>query len=162
MGDKVCSFSGHRQICHIHTKALPGKLDEVLNSLMASGVVRFLSGGAVGFDLMAAECVLEKRKENPEIKLSMVLPCREQADRWPASERARYKTVLEAADEVTYISDKYDMFCMHARNRALIDNSDILVCYLVRMSSGTAYTKNYAEEKGRGVINLADLIGSEE
>ena len=159
---KACSFSGHRQIYHIHNESLPKKLNEVVDMLIEAGFTHFLSGGAIGFDLLAAECVLEKRKTNPSIRLSMVLPCRDQASRWPAATRRKYEAILAAADEVNYITEKYDSFCMHARNRALVDNSDVLICYLVRTSSGTGYTRNYAEEKGRRIVNLADLIGSEE
>ncbi len=158
MGDMVCAFSGHRQIYRIHSESLPRKLNFVVDALIDSGITHFLSGGAQGFDLLAAECVLEKRKTNPDIKLSMYLPCRNQAGKWNAATRRKYEVILEAADEVFYTADKYDAFCMHTRNRALVDNSDILVCYLVQTSSGTAYTKNYAEEKGRKIINLPDLI----
>ena len=158
MRDKVCAFSGHRRIYHIHSETLPQKLSYVIDTLTASGVTHFLSGGAQGFDLLAAEYVLGKRKTNPDIKLSMYLPCRSQSDRWPAEIRRQYEAVIGSADEVFYTSDKYDMFCMHKRNRALVDNSDILVCYLFRDSGGTAYTKNYAEEKGRKIINIPDLI----
>lgn len=158
MGDKVCAFSGHRQIYHIHSEVLPKKLNYVIDVLINSGVTHFLSGGAQGFDLLSAEYVLQKRKNNPGIKLSMYLPCRNQSDRWPSETRKRYETVLNLADEVFYVSEKYDAFCMHTRNRALVDNSDILVCYLIQDSGGTAYTKNYAEEKGKKIINLPDLI----
>lgn len=162
MEKHACSFSGHRQIYRIHQETLPEKLSHTIDILINSGITRFISGGAMGFDLMAAECVLKKRAEHPEIKLSMILPCRDQASRWPSAIRRKYEAILSAADDVTYTSEKYDAFCMHTRNRALVDNSDVLVCYLVRMASGTAYTKNYAEEKGLGIINLADLMECEE
>ncbi|MBQ7120418.1 MAG: DUF1273 family protein [Oscillospiraceae bacterium] len=127
--------------------------------LIDSGITHFLCGGAHGFDLLAAEYILKKRKENQNIKLSMYLPCRDQAAYWPSKRKNIYRSVIDASDEVFYSADKYDVFCMHARNRALIDNSDILVCYLVDDTGGTAYTRNYAEEKGKRIINLADLIG---
>ena len=145
----------------MHEETLPKKLDEVLDILIKSGVSRFISGGAMGFDLLAAELVLQKRHIHPHIKLSMILPCHDQTARWPRAAQLRYRAVLNSADDVSYITEKYDAFCMHLRNRALVDSSDILVCYLVRESSGTGHTKNYAIEKNLKVLNLADLIGGE-
>lgn len=112
----------------------------------------------MGFDLLAAELVIEKRERGRDISLCMLLPCRDQAARWPSATRRRYERVLEKADEVMYISDKYNQFCMHERNRRLVDTADTLLCYLMRDASGTAYTKNYAEEVGKKIINIADML----
>lgn len=158
MDGSVCAFSGHRQIYTIHADTLPALLSETVDTLIASGVTRFCSGGAMGFDLVAAELILEKKQNGANITLSMILPCRDQANRWPAATRRRYDAVLQNADEVVYISESYDQFCMHLRNRRLVDESDILLCYLVREASGTAFTRNYAIDRDRKIINLADLL----
>ena len=158
MDGSVCAFSGHRQIYTMHADTLPPLLSETVDTLIASGVTRFCSGGAMGFDLLAAEFVLEKKKNGADITLSMILPCRDQASRWPAATRRRYDAVLQNADEVIYISESYDQFCMHLRNRRLVDESDILLCYLVREASGTAFTRNCAIDRDKKIINLADLL----
>lgn len=158
MDGSVCAFSGHRQIYTMHSATLPQLLSETIDTLIASGVTRFCSGGAMGFDLVAAELVLEKKQNGADITLSMILPCRTQAARWPAATRRRYDEVIQKADEVIYITDDYDQFCMHLRNRRLVDESDILLCYLVREASGTAFTRNYAIDRDRKIINLADLL----
>ena len=44
---------------------------------------------------------------------------------------------------------------MHKRNRHLVDNSSVCVCYLAKDSGGTDYTVGYARLKGLKVINLA-------
>ena len=43
---------------------------------------------------------------------------------------------------------------MHKRNRHLVDNSSVCVCYLNRESGGTAYTVRYAKEKGLEIVNI--------
>lgn len=48
--------------------------------------------------------------------------------------------------------------CMHRRNRHLVDNSGVCVCYLTRNSGGTAYTVNYAKKQGVNVFNIAENI----
>lgn len=158
MESSVCSFSGHRQIYTMHSKALPALLSETVDTLISSGVSRFCSGGAMGFDLLAAELVLEKKKRGADVSLSMILPCRSQTDRWPVATRLKYNKIIEQADEVIYIADEYNQFCMHLRNRRLVDEADILLCYLVRESSGTAFTRNYAIDRDKKIINLADLL----
>lgn len=45
---------------------------------------------------------------------------------------------------------------MHRRNRHLVDNSGVCVCYLTRNSGGTAYTVNYAKKQGVNVFNIAE------
>ena len=43
---------------------------------------------------------------------------------------------------------------MFKRNRHLVDNSSVCVCYLTKDSGGTAYTVRYAKEKGLEIVNL--------
>ena len=110
MDDKICSFSGHRQILKIHAESLPLLLSDTIDTLITSGVRTFRSGGALGFDLLAAASVLAKRKNNPDIRLHMILPCRDQSSRWPAKFRRAYDNILAAADEVTDLAEQYDTF----------------------------------------------------
>lgn len=158
MEDKVCSFSGHRQILKSHTESLPQLLSETVDALIDSGVRTFQSGGALGFDLLAASLILAKRIKHPNIRLKMVLPCRDQADRWPKKFQRAYGNILSAADEVLYLSENYDPFCMQRRNRYLVDSADILMCYLTRSFGGTMNTVNYAYDCNRQIINLATLL----
>ena len=44
---------------------------------------------------------------------------------------------------------------MHERNRYLVDNSGLCLCYLVKRGGGTYYTVQYAKKQGLPVINLA-------
>lgn len=55
-----------------------------------------------------------------------------------------------------YMADDYDRGCMYKRNRFLVDNSTVCVCYLTAVNGGTAYTVGYAKSKNLTVINLAE------
>ncbi|MCL2883887.1 MAG: hypothetical protein FWF49_00185 [Oscillospiraceae bacterium] len=46
-------------------------------------------------------------------------------------------------------------WALQARNRALVDHSDVCVCFLNKSTGGTAYTVKYAQKKGLSIINLA-------
>lgn len=158
MKNLTCSFSGHRSIYRIHTDTLLPKLSETLDTLIDAGYTHFCSGGARGFDLLAAHEVLKKRDAGHKITLTMLLPCRDQVRNWPKVYRELHAYVLKKADEVIYVNEKYDQFCMHARNRRLVDDGDILLCYMMHKSSGTGYTYNYACDRNVKILNLADLL----
>ena len=63
---------------------------------------------------------------------------------------------MSGADKVVYISQDYTPDCTFQRNRHLVDNSSVCICYLTKHTGGTAYTVNYAKKKGCRVINLAE------
>ena len=89
------------------------------------------------------------------MKLILVLPCLTQTRGWPAADVAEYERIKGLADKVVYTSQAYTAGCMHKRNRHLVDNSSVCVCYLTKDSGGTAYTVRYARKRGLEVINLA-------
>ncbi len=116
----------------------------------------FGCGGALGFDTLAAQTVLQLRETYPEIRLILVLPCRNQTRGWRQDDVAEYGRIIKAADKVTYTSEQYYSGCMHKRNRHLVDNSSLCICYLTEQSGGTAYTVNYARSQGLKIINIAE------
>lgn len=126
-----------------------------IRTLIQNGYQYFGAGGALGFDTMAAQMVLSLKSEFPNIKLILVLPCKNQTDRWRENDRAIYEEIKAQADKVVYITESYTSDCMMRRNRHLVDYSSVCVCYLTRKQGGTAYTVDYAHHKGVRVINLA-------
>ena len=115
----------------------------------------FGCGGALGFDTLAAQTVLRLRETYPEIRLILVLPCRNQTRGWKQDAVAEYDRIIKAADKVTYTSEQYYSGCMHKRNRHLVDSSSLCICYLTEQSGGTAYTVNYARSLGLKIVNVA-------
>ena len=116
----------------------------------------FGAGGALGFDTLAAQTVLELKTEHPDVKLILVLPCLSQTRGWSARDIEIHEEIKSKADQVVYTSQEYTRGCMHKRNRHLVDNSSICICYLTESTGGTAYTVNYAKEKGLMTINVAE------
>jgi len=84
-----------------------------------------------------------------------MLPHKGQARGWSKKDRKIYSHILARADEAVYTSEYYYTGCMHKRNRCLIDNSEVCLCYLTAEKGGTAYTVGYAREKRLRIINLA-------
>lgn len=150
----VC-FTGHRKIPPKRMTSLARRLRTEIVELIDKGYLYFGAGGALGFDTLAAQTVLDLKSDYPQIKLILVLPCLSQADAWSSEEKDTYEHIKANADKVVYTSREYTRGCMHKRNRHLVDNSSACICYLTEKSGGTAYTVDYAISKGLFVINTA-------
>lgn len=57
--------------------------------------------------------------------------------------------VLEAADEVIIVSEKYSPSCFQKRNEWMVDHSSHLIAVCNDLHSGTANTIAYAEHIGK-------------
>ena len=151
---KTCCFTGHR-IIKI-TPELVQRLKDALIKLIEQGVTDFYNGGAIGFDMLCAETVIELKAEYPDIKLHLLLPCppEDQVKGWNKAQIARYNEILQAADCVTVLSGHYTNDCMKQRNERLVELVDCCICYCNNPRSGTGQTVRMAQEKGIDVINL--------
>lgn len=154
--EKTCCFTGHRDIPGNEKAEIEKRLEEEVRKLIGDGFTSFAAGGALGFDTMAARMVLKLKEEFKELKLILILPCKDQARKWSAKNAYEYEMIKYYADEIRYIEEKYVNGCYQKRNRALVDASQVCIAYLRDLSSGTAYTCNYAKRRGVRVINLAE------
>lgn len=148
-------FTGHRDVYRADGAHHFNNLEKTIVSFIEKGYKYFISGGAVGFDQMAAECVLKLKDGGADISLVFMLPCRDQDAKWSESEKRKYRRLLEQADEVTYVSEEYTRYCMFERDRAMADASSACIAYCTKASGGTAYTVEYAIKKGIPVTNIA-------
>ena len=155
MKNQTCCFTGHRSIPLSERSAVSKALEKAIVESIENGYRYFGAGGAVGFDTMAALTVLKLKKQYPQIKLILVLPCENQTRNWKEADIEKYEHIKSQADKVVYVSKEYTRDCMHKRNRHLVDNSSLCICYLTKPSGGTAYTVEYAEQKGVCIVNIA-------
>ena len=155
MKNITCCFTGHRHIPLSKRKAVVQRLKTELSALINNGYQFFMAGGALGFDTIAAQTVLDLKIEYPHIKLILILPCPNQTRGWNETDKQTYEYIKSRADKVVYTSQEYRRGCMHKRNRHLVDNSSVCICYLTEDTGGTAYTVNYAKSKGLTIINIA-------
>ena len=158
MKNRTVCFTGHRKIPQEHFGVLAQQLKAILVQLIDEGYVYFGAGGALGFDTLAAQTVLKLKTEYPEVKLILVLPCLSQTRGWSARDIEIYEDIKSNADKVVYTSQEYTRGCMHKRNRHLVDNSSVCVCYLTESTGGTAYTIDYAKKNSLTVINLGETV----
>lgn len=158
---KSCCFSGHRCIDEEDKRLIIANLEKAIEYLVLTENVRdFYCGGALGFDTMAEIAVLKAKSYYPEIKLNLILPHKNQHIRWSNYSKILYNNILEKADEVYYLSEKYTNTCMLQRNKMLVDKSDFCVFYLKRFKGGTYNTYKYCV-KEKIDINLIDILDFE-
>lgn len=155
MRNKTCCFTGHRELPFWERSKIAARLERTIIDLISQDVRFYGAGGALGFDTLAAQTVLKLKKKYPNIKLILVLPCLTQTRGWPARDVEEYERIKAQADKVVYTSQEYTKGCMFKRNRHMVDNSSVCICYLTKEAGGTAYTVAYAKSKKLNVINLA-------
>jgi uncharacterized phage-like protein YoqJ len=160
--EKTCCFSGHRP------NKLPWGYNETSNDcvdmivklgveieqMRKKGVTTFLTGMAMGTDMIAAELVLDLKYAYPEeeIRLIAVVPYSGQSERWSRNYQIRYETILEQADEQIVLSPFYTKSCMHQRNRYMVDHSAHLIAVYGGENGGTKNTVEYAKRKGLDIV----------
>ena len=152
---QTACFTGHRNVPSEYAEALAENLRKTLIEQINRGYRNFEAGGALGFDTLAAQAVLELRNEYPDVKLILVLPCLSQTRGWSVEDVKIYESIKSRADSVIYTSQEYTRGCMHKRNRYLVDNSSLCICYLTECAGGTAYTVKYAQKNDVEIINLS-------
>ena len=157
MRKDTCCFTGHRDIRKEDEGTIREKLRDQILRLMDSGVKTFLVGGAVGFDMMAAETLIDLREqEGKELRLVSVLPFPQWRAKWGEAEKEREDRILEKSDEILFSTREYKREAYLDRDRRMVDASAVCIAYCTRKSGGTAYTVRYALRQEVPVINMAE------
>lgn len=162
--EKTCCFTGHRpdklpwgsDERDSRCLALKRSMEREIEALYQRGYRHFISGMARGADLYFAEAVLAVKEKYPELSLEGAVPCQTQADRWPESEQLRWRRVLDVCDLETMVQQNYDRWCMHRRDRYMVDRSAAILAVFDGTPGGTLYTLNYAMSRQLDIL-LLDL-----
>lgn len=155
--NRVC-FTGHRKIAVSIQTRLRQVLEQQIEALIYQGYQIFMTGGALGFDTLAAALVLRLRQIHPQIELHLAIPCGWQTRGWRAEDVRIYRMIQEQADFQINTFQPGDAFPMQTRNRYMVDHSDLCVAFQQHQKGGTAYTTRYAASRSIPIINLADFF----
>ncbi len=164
MNATVCCFSGYRP------EKMPSdmyegsaefvdmqcRLRRAIRETAAQGCRHFLSGMSRGFDLWAADAVLELAEQGLPIDLWAAIAFPGMQDGWEPRWRAHYERVLRRASHVFPIYDRYAPDCYTARDCFLVEQSGCCICFYDGKPGGTQYTVTRAERAGLSIFNLAD------
>ena len=154
--EKTCCFTGHRALLKDKLSSISNCLEKTIIKYINEGYRYFGSGGALGFDTLAAETIIQLKERYPYIKLILVLPCISQTKGWMESDIRKYNNIKLHADKIVYVSKEYTKDCMFKRNRHLVNYSSLCICYLDKTFGGTAYTVNHAKKNNLKIENIAN------
>lgn len=143
---------------------------EIVKEAYNEGYRNFITGGAQGFDQLMFRVVNKLKKDNPntDIKNILYLPCKEQNSKWGKEGlfgSDNYDKMLKKADGIYYVSDVYTNTCLMDRNKAMIDNSSLVIALYddenwynekrLRNTSGTLNALNYAKGNHRNIYQIS-------
>lgn len=153
---KTCCFTGHRRLPKEKIEQVVIRLNQEVETLIGQGITNFISGGALGFDQIAASLIVAKKEMEYNVRLIFALSCRNQDELWNEEQKKLYHGLLGEADEIIYVSEEHSAGCMKKRNQYMVDRSSYCICARLHPMSGTDQTVKYARQRGIRVIHVAD------
>lgn len=115
---------------------------------------RFITGMSRGFDLWAAEEVINLQWEFPHLQLIAAIPFVGMETRWEPYWRDLYTQICEHCEYESRMSDRFVPGCYHARDEYMVRHSSRVICWNNGTLGGTAYTCQYAERRGITLDNI--------
>lgn len=166
MTQNVCCFSGYRP------EKMPAdmfegsaKFQKMLSDLRLAitraseqGYTVFLSGMSRGFDLWAAQTVLELQEDGLPIELWAAIAFHGMENGWEDDWQGRYHHAMKHSRYTFAICDSYEPGCYSRRDSFLVEKSSLCICYFDGVPGGTEFTVNAARKAGHGIINLAETL----
>ena len=151
----TAAFTGHRYMDASQREQVKRRLTQAVEDAYGKGIRNFISGFAIGFDMMAAEVVVSLKRNHPDITLTAASPFKGQASRFSFYDRKRYDRLLEVADEVIVLSESYYPRCFLERDEFMVNNSSMLIGYYDgREKGGTFYTIRKAMAQNIPIVNV--------
>jgi uncharacterized phage-like protein YoqJ len=156
------AFTGHRPpklggYGHTPTKTwLQNVISDQLRGLcLEKEGLEVMSGCAQGTDQIAAFEAWLLRREGMNIRLTMVMPYPSFGDNWPWQAWKHLEWLLEQADLVHYVNQGFhEVWKLDARNKYLVDYSDLLVAVHDGSGGGTDNCIKYAISRGRPYLRI--------
>ncbi len=143
----VCTFFGHKDT----TEEIKPLLRETLIDLIENKrVTRFYVGHQGNFDRMAKTVLKQLKTVYPHISYEVVLYSLPQ--RKHEGQDGTHTLFPEGLEEVP------PRFAMDRRNCWMVEHADYVVTYVAQSFGGAVKFKALAEQKGKTVINLTEIL----
>lgn len=147
----IVSFIGHAEEHYTRDDAV--KLTETLETYVNGKDVTFYMGLDGRFDWMAKNCCTEYKKKHGNASVVFVTPYIDE----PYLRNLKY--AIKEFDDILYpgLERIPKRFAISARNKYMIDNSDLLICYVRNLIGNANKCWKYADGKGVKTVNLFAL-----
>lgn len=150
------SFFGHREVENFFS--VERRLEELIRDLIRQQeYVEFLVGRNGEFDQLVSSTVLRiKRLAGGEnSSLILVLPYMTAEFENNQKSFASYYDEIEISEAA---AGKHFKAAIQARNREMVDRSDMVICYVTHKNGGAYSTVRYAQKREKRIINVAEDI----
>ncbi len=147
----IITFCGHSDFKT--TEEYTQKLLTLLEQRIGDTPAELFLGGYGNFDSFAFECAKKYKEAHPSVSLIFVTPYMTldyQRTRL-VHEKKRYDSII-----YPHIEDKPLKYAISYRNRYMVEQADLLICYLTHTWGGAYRTYRYARAKGKCILNLAE------
>lgn len=142
---KTVTFCGHRDISSETLQKLGPLLYDEIEKLILDGADTFLLGGYGKFDRLCAETVRKLKEKHPHITSTLVIPY---IDR-------DYDRDLYDSSEYPPIEKTPKRFAISARNKYMVEKSDVVISYVVFPWGGAYETLLHAKRKKKTIIKIS-------
>ena len=144
----TCCFFGHKDapstVAHL--------IEEAIEKLIVDqGVTSFLVGNQGNFDSMVLSVLRKKKIEFPSSMYNVVLAYMPTAGSSEWSPYEYGETMLPEGIEAVH-----PRFAISWRNKWMVNESDLVICYINRSWGGAVLYVEMAAKKGKRIINLAE------
>lgn len=145
--NSIC-VTGHREIDIDKIDKIKESLQYWIKNSIEKGYTNFISGFAIGVDLIFAELVIKEKENNPNITLEAAIPYAKRMNTYDK----KFQELIKKADKITICNQEYTSECFFVRNRYMVDESDIVIAvWNGQKKGGTFYTINYAKKQNKTI-----------
>ena len=154
---ETACFTGHRRLGMTERELEKKTLELIQKAYFEKGISHFIYGGALGFDMIAAEQVLFLKDATHNgiltpITLEIAIPCENQTRGWSKRQRQRYDWILAQVDVKHERDVPYSPYAMQKRNEFMVSKSALVIAYYEDgRTGGTKNTLDYAEKHKREI-----------
>ncbi|MBQ9552259.1 MAG: DUF1273 domain-containing protein [Clostridia bacterium] len=145
---KICCGFGHREIYQNITAPLAQAIE---TAIVVYGITTFYTGGMGEFDALFASAVRAAKVRHKQIKLVLVKPY---FTKDLNTNREYYEVLFDDVFIPTEILGTHYKNAIIKRNRFMVEQADLIICFLSRDYGGVYTAVRYAKKKNKPIINL--------
>ena len=144
---KACCGFGHREVF----ENISEQIETAVLMAIKDGCDVFYTGAMGEFDSLFSSAVRRAKKAHPHIKLICVKPYMTNDIN---TDRDYYRTMYDDVIIPDELAGVHYKAAIKARNRWIVDHSDLMIVYTIREHGGAYEALKYARRKGKGIIHL--------
>lgn len=141
----ICCFFGHRDTPDSINLALRSTLEDLITT---EGVTNFLVGNQGNFDSLVLRTLRELQQVYPQICYHVVLAYLP-TGKGEYTPYTQEETILPEG-----IEQVHPRYAISRRNRWMVQQADMMVCYITHNHGGAAQFVEMARRRGKHIINI--------